>query len=213
MSVGPSTSAMTPAVHVVDDEAAVRDAVAFLLEMHGIEVRRYASGPELLAALDTGALRGCLLLDVRMDPMSGLQLHDELRARQVPLPVLFLSGHGDIPMAMQAVQKGALDFLVKPLDAPALLASVARALHLEAERHDAADAVDQLRERFDSLTEREREVMERVAAGKLNKVIADELDIAMRTVEVHRSRVLAKLGVRSAAELATLLERLRGRSR
>jgi len=196
-------------VHVVDDEPAVRDAVAFLLEMNGMQVMRYASGPDLLASLDAGPLRGCLLLDVRMDPMSGLQLHDELRARGVTLPVLFLSGHGDIPMAVQAVQKGALDFLVKPLDAPALLACVERALRMEADDHAAAGEAGHLRQRFSGLTEREREVMERVAAGKLNKVVADELGIAVRTVEVHRSRVLAKLGVRSAAELATLLERLR----
>jgi two-component system response regulator DctR len=202
-------NAPLPAVHVVDDEEAVRDAVAFLLEMHGMQVRRYANGPALLAALAAGPLRGCLLLDVRMEPMSGLQLQDELHARGVTLPVLFLSGHGDIPMAVQAVHKGALDFLVKPFDAAALLSCVEQALHLEAGQHAAAAAADRLRERFASLTEREREVMERVVAGKLNKVIADELDIAMRTVEVHRSRVLSKLGVRSAAELATLLSRLR----
>jgi two-component system response regulator DctR len=198
-----------PAVHVVDDEAAVRDALAFLLEMHGHTVRIYASGPELLAALGSAPLRGCLMVDVRMEPMSGLQLHDELRARGNALPVLFLSGHGDIPMAVQAVQKGALDFLVKPFDTPTLLARVEEALQREAAQQAAAQKIEELRERLASLTEREREVMERVAAGKLNKVVADELDIAMRTVEVHRSRVLAKLGVRSAAELATLLERLR----
>jgi two-component system response regulator DctR len=149
------------------------------------------------------------MVDVRMEPMSGLQLHDELRARGNALPVLFLSGHGDIPMAVQAVQKGALDFLVKPFDTPTLLARVEEALQREAAQQAAAQKIEELRERLASLTEREREVMERVAAGKLNKVVADELDIAMRTVEVHRSRVLAKLGVRSAAELATLLERLR----
>jgi len=198
-----------PAVHVVDDETAVRDAVVFLLEMHGLAARAYAGGPELLAALDAAPLRGCLLLDVRMEPMSGLQLHDELRERGVALPVLFLSGHGDIPMAVQAVQKGAIDFLVKPFDAETLLARVRQALSLEASRHGAALAQASLQERFAGLTEREHEVMLRVAAGKLNKVIADELAIAVRTVEVHRARVLAKLGVRSAAELAALHERLR----
>ena len=200
-----------PAVHVVDDEAAVRDAVAFLLETHGLIVARYTSAAELLAALDvaTPPLRGCLLLDVRMEPLSGLQLHDELLRRGNLLPVLFLTGHGDIPMAVQAVQRGALDFLVKPFDAEALLDRVHQALQMEAERYAAAGSHGDLRARFEHLTWRERAVMERVAAGRLNKVIADELDIAVRTVEVHRSRVLAKLGVRSAAELATLLERLR----
>lgn len=198
-----------PTVHVVDDEDAVRDAVAFLLEMHGLAVRGHASGPAFLAALEAEGLRGCVLLDVRMEPMSGLQLHEELRRRGVALPVIFLSGHGDIPMAVQAVHNGALDFLVKPFDAPTLLAQVRRALALEADAAAQGADLAELRRRFAELTPREHEVAARVAAGQLNKVIAYELDIAMRTVEVHRARVLAKLGVRSSAELATLLERLR----
>ncbi len=209
ISPGATSQADEPAVRVVDDEAAVRDAVSFLLDMHGLPVRAYADAPQLLQAVERNRLRGCLLLDVRMEPMSGLQLFDELRDRGVMLPVLFLSGHGDIPMAVQAVHKGALDFLVKPFDPAQLLTQVRAALSLEAERHARGDAIETLRERFAALTPREQAVMHRVAAGKLNKVIADELHIAVRTVEVHRARVLAKLGVRSAAELATLLERLR----
>jgi two-component system response regulator DctR len=196
-----------PAVHLVDDEAPVRDALAFLFRMHGLATRSYASGPELLAALDAAGLRGCIVLDVRMEPMSGLQLHDELVARGVTLPVLFLSGHGDIPMAVDALKKGAFDFVEKPFSDAALVERVQRALRLEALQREARGDDEDGAARLASLTEREREVMHRVAAGKLNKVIADELAIAVRTVEVHRARVFAKLGVRSAAEVATLLAR------
>jgi two-component system response regulator DctR len=196
-----------PVVHLVDDEAAVRDALGFLFHTHGLAARGYASGPELLAALQQGELRGCIVLDVRMEPMSGLQLHDELMARGVTLPVLFLSGHGDIPMAVDALKKGAFDFVEKPFSDDALVERVRRALQLEALQRLARGDDEDKAARLASLTDREREVMLRVAAGTLNKVIADELAIAVRTVEVHRARVYAKLGVRSAAEVATLLAR------
>lgn len=198
-------------VHLVDDEASVREALSFLFSSHGLNVCAYPDGPALLAALDRAPLHGCLLLDVRMEPLSGLQLHDELIARGVSLPVIFLSGHGDIPMAVDALRKGALDFVEKPFSDHALVERVQRALALaqsQRAQHAAHDATGQ---RLASLTERERDVMLRVAAGKLNKVIADELHIAMRTVEVHRAKVFSKLGVKSAAELATLLA-LTGRS-
>jgi two-component system response regulator DctR len=192
-------------VHLVDDEAAVRDALAFLFLSHGIASVAYASGPELLAALDAGPLRGCLLLDVRMEPMSGLQLHDLLVARGNRLPVIFLSGNGDIPMAVDALKKGAHDFVEKPFSADALVERVRHALRIAAAQQASSAAQDEVGARLASLSEREREVMHRVAAGKLNKVIADELHVSVRTVEVHRARVYAKLGVRSAAEVATLL--------
>lgn len=196
-----------PRVHLVDDEAAVRDAVAFLLRSHGLDTRAYASGTAFLAALDEAPQRGCILLDVRMEPMSGLQVHDELIRRRVAMPVLFLSGHGDIPMAVEAVHKGALDFLEKPFGDDVLVARVREALAIEEAQHNDLTAREREDAALAALTERERAVMERVAAGKLNKVIADELNIAMRTVEVHRARVFAKLGVRSAAEVASLLAR------
>ncbi|HET7863941.1 MAG TPA: response regulator [Burkholderiaceae bacterium] len=197
---------LEPKVHLLDDEAPVRDALAFLFRSHGLAVQCYASGPELLAQQDP-PLRGCLVLDVRMEPMSGLQVHDELVARGIHLPVIFLSGHGDIPMAVEALHKGALDFVEKPFSDSALVERVQRALALDAERHKGQAEQARAEATLATLTEREREVMVRVAAGKLNKVIADELCIAIRTVEVHRSRVFAKLGVRSAAELATVLAR------
>jgi two-component system response regulator DctR len=194
-----------PMIHLVDDEAPVRDALAFLFGSHGLPVQVYDGGPALLARLDAGPLRGCILLDVRMEPLSGLQVHDELVARGVPLPVLFLTGHGDIPMAVDALKKGAFDFLEKPFSDNTLVERVQRALRVEAAQQVSSAQGDEREARLASLSEREREVMLRVAAGKLNKVIADELCVSMRTVEVHRARVYAKLGVRSAAEVATLL--------
>ena len=196
-----------PMVHLVDDEAPVRDALSFLFQSHGLAVRSYASGPEFLDAADEAPLAGCILLDVRMEPMSGLQVHDALVARGSGVPVLFLTGHGDIPMAVEALKKGAFDFVEKPSGDVALVERVTRALAVDAARQDADSKDEETAARLASLSEREREVMQRVAAGKLNKVIADELCISVRTVEVHRARVFGKLGVRSAAEVATLLAR------
>jgi two-component system response regulator DctR len=197
------------AIHVVDDEAAVRDALAFLFTSHCLQAVAYASGPALLAALDAGPLRGCLLLDVRMEPMSGLQLQDELVARGVRLPVIFLTGHGDIPMTVDALKKGAFDFVEKPFSDNALVERLHKALAIEAAQQADQAVGSERAARLASLSDREREVMLRVAAGKLNKVIADELSVAVRTVEVHRARVFSKLGVRSAAEVATLLAQVR----
>ena len=194
-------------VYLVDDDAVVLDALAFLLASRGLDVRPHGSGPELLAALDAAPrpLAGVFLLDIRMEPMSGLKLHDELKARRLRNPVLFLSGHGDIPMAVEALKNGAFDFLEKPYSDNALGDKVQQALAVDAAMRSHDAWADERTARLSSLTEREREVMLRVAAGKLNKVIADELHVSMRTVEVHRARVFAKLGVRSAAEVATLL--------
>ncbi|MBH9576134.1 response regulator transcription factor [Inhella proteolytica] len=194
-------------VYLVDDEDAVRDALAFLLGSRGLTVRSFASGPELLAALDgerTPPL-GVFLLDVRMEPLSGTRLHDELLARGLHNPVLFLTGHGDIPMVVAALKKGAFDFLEKPYSDNALVDRIEQALAVARAMRSEGSRCAERQARLGSLTEREREVMQRVAAGKLNKVIADELHVSVRTVEVHRARVFAKLGVRSAAELATLL--------
>lgn len=201
-----ATEELKPAVHLVDDEAPVRNALSFLLRSHGLTVHAYTGGAELLDALALG-LRGCIVLDVRMEPMSGLQVHDELLARGVTLPVLFLSGHGDIPMAVDALQKGALDFIEKPFSGDALVKRVQRALALEAAGHSMQAQRTREKECLERLTEREYAVMRLVAAGKLNKVIADELCVSVRTVEVHRSRGFEKLGVRSSAEVATLLAR------
>jgi two-component system response regulator DctR len=194
-------------VYLLDDEAPVLDALGFMLSSRGLDVRPHASGPELLATVDATPrpLTGVFLLDIRMEPMSGLRVHEELMARRLRNPVLFLSGHGDIPMAVEALKRGAFDFLEKPYSDNALADRVEQALAVDAAMHQLDTRQGERKARLDSLTEREREVMQRVAAGKLNKVIADELHVSVRTVEVHRARVYAKLGVRSAAEVATLL--------
>ena len=205
------SSAPLGTVYLLDDEAAVRDALGFLLGSRGLTVRTFANGPELLAAVDAALatsarpLTGVFVLDVRMEPMSGLRVFDELVARRLRNPVLFLSGHGDIPMAVEALKNGAFDFLEKPYSDNALADRIAQALAVDCAMHQTDARSEERSARLASLTEREHEVMQRVAAGKLNKVIADELHVSVRTVEVHRARVYAKLGVRSAAEVATLL--------
>ena len=206
-----------PTVYLVDDEDAVRDALVFLLRSRGLEVLAFSSGGELIEALEveiekksneilSGAkLRGCFLLDIRMEPMSGAALHDVLIARGIHNPVLFLTGHGDVPMAVAALKKGAFDFLQKPYSDNELVDRIEQALAVDAASYQQDAKTGERSVRFASLTEREREVMQRVAAGKMNKVIADELCVSLRTIEVHRARVFAKLKVRSAAEVATLL--------
>ncbi len=193
-------------VHLVDDDPGVRDALAFLLRSRGLNVRAFDGGAALLEALDReGTPKGVFLLDVRMEPMSGTRLHDELLARRLKNPVLFLTGHGDIPMVVEALKKGAFDFLEKPYSDNALADRLEQALAVDAAMQAEGAQAAERSARLASLTERESEVMTRVAAGKLNKIIADELNVSVRTVEVHRARVFAKLGVRSAAEVATLL--------
>lgn len=194
-------------VWLVDDDPDVRDALAFLLSSRGLQVRPFESGAAVLAALDALSKppRGVFLLDVRMEGMTGTRLHDELLERKLKNPVLFLTGHGDIPMVVEALKKGAFDFLEKPYSDNALADRIEQALAVEAAMQAEGMHAAEREARLASLTEREREVMHRVAAGKLNKVIADELHVSVRTVEVHRARVFAKLGLRSAAELATLL--------
>lgn len=193
-------------VYLLDDEAAVLDAIAFMLVSRGLDVRPHTDGPALLAAVDAAPrpLAGVFLLDIRMEPMSGLRVFDELSRRGVRNPVLFLSGHGDIPMAVDALKNGAFDFLEKPYGDNKLADSIEQALAVDAAMRQTDARAGERLARISSLTEREHEVMQRVASGKLNKVIAEELHVSVRTVEVHRARVYAKLGVRSAAEVATL---------
>ncbi|MDO9235670.1 MAG: response regulator [Aquabacterium sp.] len=191
-------------VYLVDDDPVVRDALAFLLGSRGLLVHAFDGGEALLAFLAKAGplVRGVFVLDVRMAPMSGLRLHELLNERGYSNPLLFLSGHGDIPMVVEALKKGAFDFLEKPYSDNTLVDRIEQALAVDAASHQHGANMHQKIARLASLSDREREVMVRVASGKLNKVIADELCIAVRTVEVHRARVFAKMGVRSAAELA-----------
>jgi len=191
-------------VYLVDDDAAIRDALAWLLLSRGIQSNAWNSAESFLADYKP-EMSGCLILDIRMTGMTGTKLHDQLLALGCAMPVIFLTGHGDVPLAVKALKRGAFDFIEKPLNDNELVDRVIEALKLEESRRwrdaDRAEVAAHLA----TLTEREREVMAGVLAGKLNKVIADELQIAMRTVEVHRSRIFEKMGVRSAVELAQRL--------
>ncbi|MCL4800829.1 MAG: response regulator [Burkholderiales bacterium] len=192
---------MTPTVFVVDDDAGVRDALAQMISAAGLSVRTFASGKAFLQAFAPD-WRGCILLDVAMPGMSGPELHDALVARGASLPIVYLTAHGEVPTAVRAMKAGAAEFLEKPVAGPVLLDAVRRALAIDAERQADATAHAQLRDRFSGLTRREREVMALAARGRSNKEIARELGISHRTVEIHRGRVMLKLGLASAFELA-----------
>jgi FixJ family two-component response regulator len=194
-------------VYIVDDDEAVRDSIGMLLETVDIP---YVAFPDAQSFLDNSDLANvhCLVLDIRMPGMSGLELQEKLAAMQAKVPIVFITGHGDIPMAVEAMRRGAVDFLRKPFRDQELLDRIQEALSRDAqERHNAADAKS-LRARVAELTPREQEVFKRVAAGQANKVIAIELGISERTVEIHRSNVMQKTNSRSLADLVRLLIRL-----
>lgn len=200
----------TPCAHIIDDDEAIRDALQWLFKTRDIACAAWPSAETFLAAVQPD-WRGCVVLDIRMDGMSGLECFDVLRSRGNQLPVVFITGHGDVPMAVSALKKGAFDFIEKPFNDSDLVDIVARALETDASRQQAAATREQVEARLASLTARETEVMELILAGKFNKVIADELSISMRTVEAHRSKVFDKMEVRSAVELAQLVNLVRGR--
>jgi two-component system, LuxR family, response regulator FixJ len=194
----------TPAVHLVDDDEALRTALSRLLRAAGHEVRVYASAAELLMARN-GPMRGCLLLDVRMPGgPTGLELHQALARQGETLPVVFLTGHGDIPMSVRAVKNGAFDFLTKPVRRDDLLKTVAAALEAEQTSWQAGGRRRDLLRRESSLTPAEREVFRRVVAGQPNKMIAAELGCAERTVKAHRAQVMHKMAAASLPELVSM---------
>lgn len=193
-----------PKAFIIDDDEPIRDSLGWLLQSRGVANASFASGEEFLAEWH-GDLAGCLLLDIRMPGMGGIELFDRLLEAGCRLPVIFLTGHGDVPMAVSALKKGAFDFVEKPFNDNELVDRVIAALKLDAERRQAAASAESINARIERLTARERQVMELILAGKLNKVIATELAVSMRTVEVHRSSVFEKMGVRTAVELAQLL--------
>lgn len=190
--------------YLIDDDDAIRDALVWLFQSRGIATRAWASAEAFLADYTPG-MSGCLILDIRMTGMTGLELFDELQARGCAMPVIFLTGHGDVPLAVKALKRGAFDFIEKPFSDNELADRVLEALRTEESRLRRDGERARVAERLATLTDREREVMAAILAGKLNKVIADELQIAMRTVEVHRARIFEKMGVRSAVELAQSL--------
>lgn len=193
-----------PAVHIVDDDEAIRDALCWLFQSRSVPVVAWSSAEGLLADYSP-TMAGCLLLDIRMEGMSGLELFDRLRERGCRMPVLFLTGHGDVPIAVNALKKGARDFVEKPFNDNDLVDRVIEAMAFDArQRMEDADTAD-VQARLATLTQRERQVMDLIIAGKLNKVIADELGISMRTVEVHRAHVFEKMAVKTAVELTRIL--------
>jgi len=197
-----------PTVYVVDDDADVRDSLRLLLEASDFRVETFDSAAAFLT--HPHAERACVVTDVRMPGMDGLALQEELAQRNAILPVIIMTGHGDVPLAVRAMRAGAIDFLEKPFEQESLVGSVKRALELQSvslNRNAAAQAAEEV---LSQLTERERQVFELLVAGKPNKVVAFELDISPRTVEIHRARVMEKTGTRSLAELVRLALAARG---
>ena len=194
------TDAAKALVYVVDDDEALCDSLAFLLGSAGYRVETHTGARHFLESCTprTGA---CLVLDVRMPGMSGIELQQELARRGFSLPIIFLTGHGDVPMAVEAVKKGAFHFIEKPVDDTRLLRVIEEALRRDAAGREREARRRQAAARIAELTPREREVLEHVVAGKLNKHIAEELAISVKTVEAHRSRLMLKLGADSTAAL------------
>ena len=193
-----------PAVMVVDDDAGVRNAMRALLKSVGLNSSLYSSAQEFLSSFDPHQ-PGCLLLDIRMPGMSGMDLQQELNLRGAVVPVIFMSGHADIPMAVEAMQHGAFDFLQKPFRDQELLDRIQRAIAQDTERRLALGEEARIKAHLESLTDREREVLDLLTLGKQNKAIAQDLGVSPRTIEIHRARVMEKMGAKSVAELVRMM--------
>ena len=196
-----------PTVVVIDDDENVRVALQGLLRSVGLRVELFASVPEFLDSTRPDR-PGCLVLDVRLPGRSGLDFHDDLVKAKVHLPVIFISGHADVPMSVRAMKSGAVEFLTKPVRHQDLLDAIQRAIGHDRARRDEEQIVNRLRTRFDTLTPREREVMKLVVAGRRNKQIATEIGLSEATVKLHRGQVMRKLGVQSLAELVRMTDKL-----
>jgi two-component system, LuxR family, response regulator FixJ len=193
-----------PTVFVMDDDEGVRNSLRFLLKSVGLATRTLASASEFLDSYKPSQ-PGCLVLDVRMPGMSGLELQQQLNLRGAVIPVIFITGHGDIPMAVETMQQGAFDFLQKPFRDQELIDRIQRALERDASSRAALDEHARIRARLDSLTPREREVLALMTRGKPNKIMAAELGVSQRTVEIHRARVMEKSGAGSLAQLVRMV--------
>lgn len=195
-------------VFIVDDEEAVRDSISLLLRSVGLASRVFI---DARAFLDGYAPEepGCLVLDIRMPRMSGMELQQELNRRGWGIPVIFMTGHGDVPMAVEAMRAGAVDFLQKPFKDDELIRRVQKALEQDARLREQLGSLGQLRARFESLTPREREIAERLAAGDANKAVAIDLGLSERTVELHRAHVMQKMGARGLAQLVQMMLQLK----
>ncbi len=187
-------------VFIVDDDPSIRHSLSWLLESVKLNVEAFASAEEFLQQVGIDRI-GCLILDVRMPGMSGLELQEALMARAMILPVIILTGHGDVPMAVRAMANGAFDFLQKPFNGPQLLERINAAISKSRELWQEKTSEAEVLSRYQTLTPRERQIMEMIVAGKANKVMAFDLGISLRTVEVHRHRVMEKMAAKSVAEL------------
>lgn len=190
-------------IFIVDDDEAARDSLAILLESADYRVEAFASGRSFLERVPT-TQNGCALVDIRMPEIGGLELQDALKERAIEIPIVFVTGHADVPVAVRAMRAGAIDFVEKPFTAEVILDAVERALEQAALLHERTATATTARSRLEQLTEREREVFEQLVEGHPNKVIAAKLDISPRTVEIHRSRVMDKTGARSLSDLVRM---------
>jgi two-component system response regulator FixJ len=200
-----------PTIYIVDDDDSMRQAIALLLRTVGYNPVAFARASDFLAKYDPNQ-HACLVLDIRMPEMSGLEVQQQLNRSGAMLPVIFITGHGDIPMAVQAMKDGALDFVTKPFRDQDLLDRINNALKQDAENRATIEKHADLKRRAESLTAREREVLELVVDGKANKVIAIDLGLSERTVEIHRANVMEKMGARSVAHLVKMHLTLNGES-
>ncbi len=193
-----------PTVFIVDDDEAVRNSLRFLMKSVNLAAQTYPSAQSFLDAYDRDR-PGCLVLDVRMPGMSGLDLQEKLKEMRSTLPIIFVTGHGDVPMAVQAMQQGAVEFLQKPFRDQDLIDRVNLALARDSEQRAAVEQRQDIVHRIESLTKRESEIMRRIVEGQANKVIAVELGMSPRTVELHRARVMDKMGAASLAQLVRMV--------
>jgi RNA polymerase sigma factor (sigma-70 family) len=193
-----------PKVYIVDDDEAVRESLSLLLESVGQDNQTYPGANEFLTEFNS-AMAGCLVLDIRMPSMTGLELQRQLNQLHSKLPIIFVTGHGDVPMAVEAMQHGAVDFIQKPYRDQDLLDKINLALSMNEEQRDTHKELQTIRGRLSSLTPREREVLDMMVEGFANKVIAIELGISQRTVEIHRARVMEKMKTHSLAQLVRMV--------
>ena len=194
-------------VFIVDDDEAMRDSLQWLIESQGLAVRTFAAAEDFLAACGD-AMAGCIVLDVRMPGMSGLELYEKMNLRRCTLPVIFITGHGDVPMAVSALKKGAVDFIEKPFNDKELLRVIGQCLERESATRQQRQREGEAARRLAGLTEREREVMDLILAGKLNKQIAHELGVGETTVKAHVSEILRKLDVASRTQAVIEVSRI-----